>query len=76
MIYEASVPEEQRKAIEEKVTPILKETDERLRFANEQAAMVKAKVVQIFGPAGDVDNDAAIPREALQISMKLRGNIG
>lgn len=75
MIYD-TVPEEQRKIVEEKVTPILKQTDERLKAANDQASMVKGRAVQIFGPEGDVDKDPTIPREAPGISMKLRGNIG
>jgi hypothetical protein len=76
VIYEAGVPEEQRKIIEEKVTPMLKQTDERLKAANLQAVMIKGRAVQIFGDAGDVDKDPTIPREAAEISMQLRGNIG
>lgn len=75
IIYDI-VPEDQRKNLEEKLTPILKETDERLRFANEQAIMVKGRATQIFGPNGDVDKDPSIPRETPGISVKLRGNIG
>ena len=71
-IYETNIPEEYRKAIEDKVTPVLRETDIRLQKANEQAAMIKARAVQIFGEEGDVDRDPTIPREDPAISQKLR----
>jgi hypothetical protein len=72
-IYELNVPESQRKEIQEKLGPLLAETNERLKAANEQAVMIKAKTVQIFGEAGDVDKDTTVPREAKEISTKLRG---
>jgi hypothetical protein len=71
-IYETNIPVEYKKKIEEKVTPMLQETDERLQKANEQALMIKARAVQIFGEKGDVDKDATIPRESPSISQKLR----
>jgi hypothetical protein len=72
VIYETNIPVEYKKKIEEKVTPMLQETDERLQKANEQALMIKARAVQIFGEKGDVDKDATIPRESPSISQKLR----
>jgi hypothetical protein len=71
-IYETNIPAEYKKQIEEKVTPMLAETDERLQKANEQALMIKARAVQIFGEKGDVDKDGTIPRESPSISQKLR----
>jgi broad specificity polyphosphatase/5'/3'-nucleotidase SurE len=74
-IYEMNLPEADRKKIEEAVMPALRETDQRLAAANQQAAMIKAKAVEIFGEAGDVDNDTTVPREDAAISLKLRGTI-
>ena len=71
-IYETNIPDEYKKQIEEKVTPVLKETDERLQKANEQAMMIKGRATQIFGEKGDVDKDPTIPRESPSISHKLR----
>lgn len=71
-IYELNVPEEERKKLEDKIKPILKDTDERLKAANAQAEMVKAKSVQMFGPAGDIDQDPTVPRETKGISQKAR----
>ena len=71
-IYETNIPDEYKKQIEERVTPMLKETDERLQKANEQALMIKARAVQIFGEKGDVDKDPTIPRESPSVSQKLR----
>lgn len=71
-IYETNIPDEYKKEIEKKVTPMLKETDERLQKANEQASMIKARAVQIFGEKGDVDKDPTIPRESPSVSEKLR----
>lgn len=71
-IYETNIPEEYKKEIEKKVTPMLQETDERLQKANEQALMIKARAVQIFGEKGDVDKDPTIPRESPSVSQKLR----
>lgn len=75
-IYETNIPEEYKKEIEKKVTPMLRETDERLQKANEQASMIKARAVQIFGEKGDVDKDPTIPREGPDISLKLRKGLG
>lgn len=72
VLYEANLTPEQRIDIESKITPLLEQTDERLKKANEQAALIKAIAVKIFGTAGDVDQDPTIPREALGISQKLR----
>ena len=71
-IYELNVTPEQRKEIETKLGPLLAEANVRLQAANQQAAMAKAKAVQIFGEAGDIDNDTTVPREGKEISMKLR----
>ena len=72
VLYEANLSEDQRKQIEDKLKPILKEADERLQKANEQAALIKAQAVKTFGPAGDVDQDPTIPRESPSVSQKLR----
>ena len=72
IIYKANLPEADRKKIEEAIGPILEETDARLKAANEQAALIKAKAVQIFGDQADVDADQTIPRESALISSKLR----
>jgi hypothetical protein len=71
-LYEMNLSPEQRKKIEEKLTPLLKEADTRLQVANEQAALIKAKAVSMFGPEADVDQDKTIPRESPSISQKLR----
>ncbi len=71
-IYETNISEEDRKKIEEKIGPILAETNSRLQKANEQAALIKAQAIQWFGPAADVDQDPTIPRESAGISAKLR----
>lgn len=73
MLYKANLSAEQRLEIESAVKPYLEQTDARLKAANEQAAMIKALAVKIFGTAGDVDQDATIPRESVSISQKLRG---
>lgn len=72
ILYEANLSEEQRMRIQERLTPILAEADTRLQTANEQAALIKAKAVQMFGPEADVDQDKTIPRESPSISQKLR----
>lgn len=72
VLYEANLSEEQRKQIEDKLKPLLAEADTRLQTANEQAALIKAKAVQMFGPDADVDQDKTIPRESPSISNKLR----
>ena len=71
-LYTANVPEDKRKEAEATVGPALEQANMRLKAANEQAAMIKAKAVQIFGEAGDVDKDPTVPREDSKISMKLR----
>jgi hypothetical protein len=71
-IYEMNVSAEERKKIEEKIGPLLAEANIRLDAANQQAAMIKGKAVQVFGEAGDVDKDPTVPREASDISMRLR----
>lgn len=72
ILYESQTTEEQRKQVQEKLSPVLADADARLQKANEQAALIKAKAVQMFGPAGDVDLDPTIPRESPSISAKLR----
>lgn len=72
ILYESQTTEEQRKKVQEQLSPILAEADARLQVANEQAALVKAKAIQMFGPNADVDQDKAIPRESPSISQKLR----
>lgn len=71
-LYEADIPEEQRKKMEEKLKPILSDVDQMLKTANEQAAMVKGRATQYFGEQADVDTDKSIPREDSKISMKAR----
>jgi hypothetical protein len=71
-LYEMNLSAEQRKQIEEKIQPILAEADTRLQTANEQAALIKAKAVSMFGQEADVDQDKTIPRESPSISAKLR----
>jgi hypothetical protein len=71
-MFELNVPPDKRKEIEAKVGPMLGEANERLRAANEQAAMIKAKAVSVFGEAGDVDKDLTVPREDAKVSTKLR----
>lgn len=71
-LYEMNVPEAQRKEIQAKIGPALDTANQRLKAANEQAAMIKAKAVSIFGEEGDVDKDDTVPREDSKISMKLR----
>jgi Na+-transporting NADH:ubiquinone oxidoreductase subunit NqrC len=76
MLYESNVSPEERKKLEEKVGPILERENIRLQKANEQAVMVKAKMVELLGQEADVDQDASIPREDAAISAKLRnGNV-
>lgn len=72
ILYQSQTTEEQRKAVQEQLAPVLADAEARLQKANEQAALVKAKAVQMFGPAGDVDLDPTIPRESKSISDKLR----
>lgn len=71
-LYEADIPLEQRKSLEEKLKPILSDVDSMLKTANEQAAMVKGRATQYFGEKADVDEDKSIPRESPSISMKAR----
>jgi hypothetical protein len=73
IIYDANLTAEQKKAIEARLVPLLQETDTTLQKANEQISMVKGKAVEIFGPEGDVDQDPTVPREAIEISSRLRG---
>jgi hypothetical protein len=71
-IYELNLTPADRKKLEEALSPMLKETEARLNAANQQAAMIKGKAVEIFGEAADVDQDKTVPREGAEISMKLR----
>jgi hypothetical protein len=71
-LYEINIPESERKKLEEKLTPILQETSEQLKAAENQATMIKSKAVEVFGEAGDVDLDKSVPRESAEISAKLR----
>lgn len=72
LLYKANLSPEQRLEIESAVKPYIEQADARLKAANEQAAMIKALAVKIFGSAGDVDLDPTIPREAATISQRLR----
>lgn len=72
ILYESQTTDEQRKKVQEQLSPVLADVDARLQKANEQAALVKTKAVQMFGPAADVDQDPTIPRESPSISQKLR----
>lgn len=72
MLYDANVTEEERKKLQEKIGPILARESERLRAANEQAVMVKGKMIELLGPQADVDLDKSLPRESEDISKKLR----
>ena len=42
------------------------------RAANEQAVMVKGKMVELLGQKADVDQDKSLPRESPSISKQLR----
>jgi hypothetical protein len=72
IIYDANLTPEQRKQIEDRLVPLIQETDTTLQKANEQITMAKGKAVEIFGPEGDVDQDPTIPRESPAISERLR----
>lgn len=72
MLYKANVSEAERKKLQDQLGPILARETERLQKANEQAVMVKGKMVELLGPQADVDQDASIPRESAEISAKLR----
>lgn len=71
-LYEADIPEEQRKKLESSLKPVLGDIDAMLKTANEQAALVKGRATQYFGEQADVDTDKSIPREDPKISMKAR----
>lgn len=72
MLYDANLSEEERKKLQDKIGPILARETERLRAANEQAVMVKGKMIELLGPEADVDLDKSLPRESEDISKKLR----
>lgn len=71
-LYKANIPEAERKKLQEQLGPILARETERLQKANEQAVMVKGKMVELLGPQADVDQDPSIPRESADISKNLR----
>ena len=72
MLYKANVSEEERKKLQDQLGPILARETERLQKANEQAVMVKGKMVELLGPQADVDQDPSLPRESPEISKQLR----
>jgi Na+-transporting NADH:ubiquinone oxidoreductase subunit NqrC len=72
LLYDANVSEADRKKLQEKIGPILERETARLQAANEQAVMVKGKMVELLGHQADVDQDKSLPRESPSISEKLR----
>ena len=72
VLYKANLTEAQRAEVEKLITPIIERENIRLQKANEQAALVKAKMIEIFGADADVDLDPSIPRESADISKALR----
>lgn len=71
-LYNANIPEAERKKLQEQLGPILDRETERLQKANEQAVMVKGRMIELLGQQADVDQDPTIPRESPSISQKLR----
>jgi type III secretory pathway component EscS len=71
-LYNANIPEAERKKLQEQLGPILERETTRLQKANEQAVMVKSKMVELLGQHADVDQDPTVPRESPSISNQLR----
>lgn len=71
-LYDANIPEAERKKLQAQLGPILERENERLQAANEQAVMVKGKMVELLGQQADVDQDPTLPRESPSISKQLR----
>ena len=71
-LYDVNIPEADRKKLQAQLGPILARENERLQAANEQAVMVKGKMVELLGQHADVDQDPSLPRESPSISKQLR----
>lgn len=71
-LYDVNIPEAERKKLQAQLGPILARENERLQAANEQAVMVKGKMVELLGQKADVDQDPTLPRESPSISKQLR----
>lgn len=71
-LYDVNIPEAERKKLQTQLGPILARENERLQAANEQAVMIKGKMVELLGQQADVDQDKSLPRESAEISKQLR----
>jgi Na+-transporting NADH:ubiquinone oxidoreductase subunit NqrC len=71
-LYDANIPEAERKKLQAQLGPILERENTRLQAANEQAVMIKGKMVELLGQQADVDQDKSLPRESPSISAQLR----
>jgi Na+-transporting NADH:ubiquinone oxidoreductase subunit NqrC len=71
-IYDINIPEAERKKLQAQLGPILERENTRLQAANEQAVMIKGKMVELLGQQADVDQDKSLPRESPSISAQLR----
>ena len=71
-LYDVNIPEAERKKLQAQLGPILAREEERLQAANEQAVMIKGKMVELLGQQADVDQDKSLPRESAEISKQLR----
>jgi Na+-transporting NADH:ubiquinone oxidoreductase subunit NqrC len=71
-LYDVNIPEAERKKLQAQLGPILDRETARLQAANEQAVMIKGKMVELLGQQADVDQDKSLPRESAEISAKLR----
>ncbi|MDQ3838067.1 MAG: hypothetical protein M3297_02230 [Thermoproteota archaeon] len=70
-IYDILGPE-QRRQLEEKVAPILRDTTTRIDVGNQQIAHMRSVLTSLIGPDADVDKDTRIVREPKQMSERLR----
>lgn len=71
-LYDVNIPEAERKKLQAQLGPILERENSRLQAANEQAVMIKGKMVELLGQEADVDQDKSLPRESAEISKQLR----
>lgn len=71
-LYDVNIPEAERKKLQDRLGPILERENSRLQAANEQAVMIKGKMVELLGQQADVDQDKSLPRESAEISKQLR----
>lgn len=71
-LYDVNIPEAERKKLQDRLGPILERENSRLQAANEQAVMIKGKMVELLGQQADVDQDKSLPRESPEISKQLR----